>query len=78
MLIDNVNVIIENGPFSMEDAQNYISMIQKKKKGFHLKKIAFSRSDAFLDIRYMFHEIPFERIRRISLAETQDKRAVNK
>ena len=77
MLIDSVNVIIENGAFSVEDAQTYISLIKRTKKHLTLKKVVFSRNDTFLDIRYSFREIPFERIRRIALTDKQMKRVVN-
>ena len=76
MLIDNVRVIIANGPFSAEDAQYYIEQIKKSAK-FPLKKIIFNRSDAYLDIRYSFDSIPFERIRRIPLTASHEDRAVN-
>ena len=69
MLIDNVIVTIENGPFTAEDAQFYISQIKKSKAKYTLRKISFSRSDDYLDIRYSFNENPFERIRRIPLTE---------
>ena len=61
MMIDNIRVIIEQGPFSAEDAQYYIERIKATTK-FTLKKITFTRSDTYLDIRYAFAEIPFERI----------------
>lgn len=76
MLIDNVRVIIAKGPFSAKDAQFYIKQIRKSTR-FPLKKIIFSRSDAYLDIRYSFESIPFERIRRIPLTAPREDRAVN-
>ncbi len=77
MLIDNVIVTIESGPFTAEDAQFYISQIKKSKAKYTLKKISFSRNDAYLDIRYSFHEVPFERIRRIPLEDESVRRVVN-
>ena len=76
MMIDNIRVIIEKGSFSAKDAQYYIEQIQKTTK-FTLKKVTFARSDHYLDIRYAFKEIPFERLRRVSLASAPEKRAVN-
>lgn len=79
MLIDNVMVTIENGPFTAEDAQSYINQIRKSKPKYTLKKIAFSRHEDYLDIRYSFHENPLERIRRIPLEEEEQiRRVVNK
>jgi len=68
MLIDNVIVTIENGTFTAEDAQFYISQIKKSKPKYTLKRISFALHDDSLDIRYSFNENPFERIRRIPLA----------
>ena len=76
MVIDNVRVIIANGSFSAKDAQFYIEQIRKSTR-FTLKKVIFSRSDAYLDIRYSFDSIPFERIRRITLTVPHENRAVN-
>ena len=77
MLIDNVIVTIENGPFTAEDAQFYISQIKKAKPKYTLRKISFSRNDDSLDIRYSFQGVPFERIRRISPVEEGMRCAVN-
>ena len=76
LFVDNVRVIIAKGPFTAEDAQYYINRIRKTSK-FTLKKIIFTRSDAHLDIRYSFESIPFDRIRRIPLTDSQEDRAVN-
>ena len=73
----DVRVIIENGTFSAEDAQYYINRIKKTSK-HSLKKVIFNRTDAYLDIRYSFESIPFDRIRRIPLKkESFENRAVN-
>ena len=84
MIVDDVRVIIENGTFSAEDAQYYINRIKKtskhslKKVIFNRKKVIFNRTDAYLDIRYSFESIPFDRIRRIPLKkESFADRAVN-
>ena len=50
MMIDNIRVIIEQGPFSAEDAQYYIERIKATTK-FTLKKITVTRYDTYLDIR---------------------------
>ena len=76
MLIDDVRVIIENGPFSAEDAQYYIEQIKKSCK-LRLKKVTFNRSDAYLDLRYAFEGNPFERVRRIALRPVPEDKAVN-
>jgi hypothetical protein len=35
-----------------------------------------SRTDAYLDLRYSFNEIPLERIRRIPLKKLREERVV--
>lgn len=72
MMIDNIRVIIEQGPHSPRKTQYYIERIKATTK-FTLKKVIFTRSDTYLDIRYSFAEIPFERIRRVALAATYQK-----
>ncbi len=77
MMIDDVRVTLENGPFTAEDAQYYINRIKQSTK-LTLKKVTFHRTDTYLDIRYAFEGIPFERVRRVSLTDTNEKRIVNK
>ena len=77
MMVDNIRVAIENGTFSAEAAAYYIDEIKKVTKNFTLKKVTMSRTDAYLDLRYSFNEIPFERIRRIPLGHPHEEKAVN-
>lgn len=77
MMVDNIRVAIENGTFSAEEAAYYIDEIKKVTKNFTLKKVTMSRTDAYLDLRYSFNEIPFERIRRIPLGHPHEEKAVN-
>ncbi|MCI6284224.1 ferredoxin [Selenomonas sp.] len=77
MMVDNIRVAIENGTFSAEEAAYYIDEIKKITKNFTLKKVTMSRTDTYLDLRYSFNEIPFERIRRIPLGHPHEEKAVN-
>ena len=77
MMVDNIRVAIENGTFSAEEAAYYIDEIKKVTKNFTLKQVTMSRTDAYLDLRYSFNEIPFERIRRIPLGHPHEEKAVN-
>ena len=77
MMVDNVRVAIENGTFSAEEAAYYIQELKNITKKFTLKKVTMSRTDDYLDLRYSFNEIPFERIRRIHLTPPHEERAVN-
>ena len=76
MQIDGVRVVIENGPLCAEEAKFYIDQIKKSGK-FPLKKVIFTRSSAYLDLRYSFEGVPFERIRRVHLIEMPEDKAVN-
>ena len=77
MMVDNIRVAIENGTFSAEEAAYYIQELKNITKKFTLKKVTMSRTDDYLDLRYSFNEIPFERIRRIPLTPPHEERAVN-
>jgi len=77
MFIDDVRVIVEKGPLSAEDAKYYIDRIRRSTK-LTLKKVAFRRGDAYLDIRYSFEENPLERIRRVDLAPEVSKKAASR
>lgn len=76
MNIDDVRVVVKNGPLSAEEAKFYIDRIKKSSK-FPLKKVIFTRSSAYLDLRYSFEGIPFERVRRVHLVDFPEDRAVN-
>jgi hypothetical protein len=76
MLVDHIRVVIENGTFSAEDAAFYIRELKKSLKNLTLKKVSMSRTDAYLDLRYSFNEIPLERIRRIPLKKLREERVV--
>lgn len=77
MMVNGIRVVIENGTFSAEETAFYMEELQKLSKKFTLKKVTMSRTDAYLDFRYSFNEIPFERIRRIPLQRPHEERAVN-
>jgi len=77
MIMDDVRVNIEKGSFSETDAAYYISLIKKSKPQYTLKKVTFTKTDDYLDVRYAFQEIPFERIRRISFTD-EGRKAVNR
>jgi hypothetical protein len=77
MLVGNVRVIIENGELPKEEVQYYINKIERQSRRHVLKKITFSLADDYMDIRYGFELIPFERIRRISLDHNLKKRRTN-
>ncbi len=76
MFIGNVRVVIENGTFSAEEAEYYIKKIQRHSKHLVLKAVTFRLGFNFLDLRYSFQDIPFERLRRIPLATHMQRRAV--
>ncbi len=76
MMIDNVTVIIESGALSAKEIERYIRKIQRHSKGRTLRRVSFRLADGYLDLRYIFHGIPFERIRRISHEKLSERKAV--
>jgi hypothetical protein len=77
MMIDDVRVMIENGTFSAEDVKYYVDALKHSLTKFTLKKVTLSRTENFVDLRYAFKEIPFERIRRVSLSSLPASRAAS-
>lgn len=76
MLIDNVHVTIEDGQLEKSEIQYYIGKIKKHSKGKELKSIDFKLTDDYVDLRYAFHSIPFERIRRVNITIFNSNRCV--
>ena len=73
MTIDNVSVFIENGPLSANEAAYYIKLINQHTH-HKLKSVTFRITPDYMDLRYSFEDIPFERIRRVSTAEREELR----
>lgn len=66
MIIDNVNVIIENGEMEEAEIKSYIKCITRKNKGKVLKNLELKIGGNYVDMKYSYHSIPFQRIRRIT------------
>jgi|GEM_PF-356049 len=76
MLIDNVRVVIENGPLSVEKASFYIEKIQKSLKNHVLKRVTFTLLENSMDLRCSFEDCPFECIRRVPLSSPEERKAI--
>ena len=66
MMIEQVRVSFENGSLNREDILFYINEIKKRARGKKLKTVHFRMAESYMDLRYSFEQIPFERIRRIT------------
>lgn len=61
--------ITTHGIISQQEIDAYIQRAKEKFKGRRLKEIVISEDDedsGFVNIRYTFESMPFERIRRIT------------
>ena len=66
MLIDQIRILVENGPLDEKEILYYIAEIKKRSRGKTLKSITFRLADDYMDLRYSFQSFPFERIRRVA------------
>lgn len=60
-----IKVVVENGEIPQKEIDGYVNRANKKCpncKEMRLKVV----DDDFIDIEYIFDEVPFERIRRIA------------
>ena len=78
MFINEVRVVIEKGPFSAKEAEYYIKKIQQHSRKHILKTITFKLAENHLDLRYSFKDIPFHRLRRISLTAQNERQVVGR
>lgn len=74
MMIEQVRVSFENGSLNKEDILFYINEIKKRARGKKLKTVHFRMAESYMDLRYSFDQIPFERIRRIAFPENSASR----
>ena len=59
-----VNVVGE--PLSQQEIDAYISYGKKKYRGRSIKEMTVTTDGDFVDLRYDFEDVPFDRIRRIT------------
>ena len=68
MKIDGILIIMDNGQLSPEELRYYIAKVRQKTKK-RVKKIIFSLSEHYMDVRYAFYDFPLERICRVPLVD---------
>lgn len=66
MIVDDIHVTVEKGSLNVNEINYYIHKIKKISPDKKLKSLALYLGDGFVDMRYSFHQFPFERIRRIN------------
>ena len=61
-----MNVTIVNGTMPMTEALKYIYQIKQKNPDKELTEVVLTIDGDYVDVKYEFKTVPFERIRRIT------------
>lgn len=61
-----MDIIVNNGMISDEEKNNYIKYVSQKNPDKELVWLEINLDGEFVDLKYKFAEIPFERIRRVT------------
>lgn len=62
----NENITVTGGTLEESEIQNYIQHVQSKNPERHLKYLQIEVDGDFVNLKYEFDSVPFERIRRIT------------
>ena len=75
MQIENVKVTVSNGTMEKSEIIEYINHIKRNNQGEKLYSLDLTVDGDYVDMKYAFTKIPFERIRRITgyLVGTTDR-----
>ncbi|WP_295087300.1 anaerobic ribonucleoside-triphosphate reductase [Ruminococcus sp.] len=61
-----MKITVINGEMSQQEIKEYLYQLHKKHPDRIIKEIAFTVSGNYVDIRYIYDTVRFERIRRIT------------
>lgn len=61
-----MEIIVNNGTISEEEKNNYVKYVSEKNPDKVLSWLEINLDGEFVDLKYKFEEIPFERIRRVT------------
>ena len=61
-----MDIIVNNGTISEEEKNNYIEYVKSKEPDRELVSLEINLDGEFVDLKYQFEDIPFERIRRVT------------
>jgi hypothetical protein len=62
----NENITVTGGTLEQSEIENYIHHVQSKDPDRHLKYLEIEVDGDFVNLKYEFDSVPFERIRRIT------------
>lgn len=70
-----MEIVITGAEITEREKQNYIDYVQSKRPKSKIKSISIEIDGDYVNLQYEFHEVPFERTRRITgyLTGTLDK-----
>ncbi len=66
MQIDNVTITIHGGDMDEAEVWEYIAYIRRANRNQTLQSLDLTMDGDYVDMRYKFAPVPFERIRRIT------------
>lgn len=61
-----MKIVVKNGKMSEEEQNEYAKYIRKKNPDKYITELELTIDGDFVDIRFKYDNIPFERIRRIT------------
>ena len=61
-----MDIIVNNGTITEEEKNNYIEYVKSKEPDRELVSLEINLDGEFVDLKYQFEDIPFERIRRVT------------
>ena len=61
-----MDIIVKNGTISEEEKMNYVKHVSAKEPDRELVWLEINLDGEFVDLKYKFADVPFERIRRVT------------
>lgn len=61
-----MKIVVKNGKMSEEEQKEYVKYLRKKNPDKYITEIEFTIDGDFVDVRFKYDNVPFERIRRIT------------
>ena len=61
-----MEIIVNNGTISEEEKMNYVKHVSAKEPDRELAWLEINLDGDFVDLKYKFEDVPFERIRRVT------------
>lgn len=61
-----MDIVVKNGTISEEEKNKYVEYVKSKQPDRELMSLEIDLDGEFVDLKYQFEDIPFERIRRVT------------